>query len=102
VEGNEHRIRTANNVRSPSISKGVHLDFIRGILTLFQIEDASNSPTTRTTALISLICSLMSLLYGGTYILRFGTMRGMDKAVRWAEVRMGSLSQLSQEFISFD
>ncbi|KAJ6551437.1 hypothetical protein B0H19DRAFT_863405, partial [Mycena capillaripes] len=49
------------------------------ILTLLQIEDASH-PVTRTTALFSLICALMSLLYGCMYIIRFGTMRKMHKA----------------------
>ena len=56
------------------------------ILTMFQIPDASSDPVTRTAALLSLICALMSLSYGCIYILRFGTMRNMYKASRWAEV----------------
>ncbi|KAF7309426.1 hypothetical protein MIND_00313400 [Mycena indigotica] len=50
------------------------------ILTLLQI-DAASHPITRTTALFSLICSLMSLLYGCIYIIRFGSMRKIHKAV---------------------
>ncbi|KAJ7065400.1 hypothetical protein C8F01DRAFT_744447 [Mycena amicta] len=53
------------------------------ILTLLQIENASH-PIIRTTALFSLICSLMSLLYGCIYIIRFGTMRKMHKASSFA------------------
>ncbi|KAF7309435.1 hypothetical protein MIND_00314300 [Mycena indigotica] len=49
------------------------------ILTLLQI-DGSSHPITRTTALFSLICALMSLLYGCMFIIRFGTMRKMHKA----------------------
>ncbi|KAJ7065422.1 hypothetical protein C8F01DRAFT_1125580 [Mycena amicta] len=54
------------------------------ILTLLQIESAAH-PITRTTALFSLLCSLMSLLYGCIYIIRFGTMRKMHKASSFAK-----------------
>ncbi|KAF7317646.1 hypothetical protein MKEN_00852100 [Mycena kentingensis (nom. inval.)] len=54
------------------------------ILTLLQIDSASH-PITRTTALFSLICSLMSLLYGCIYIIRFGTLRKMHKASSFAK-----------------
>ena len=57
---------------------------LRAILTIFQT-DGSNEPVTRTTALISLVCALLSLVFGCVYILRFQTMRSMKKAVRWAE-----------------
>ncbi|KAF7317680.1 hypothetical protein MKEN_00855700 [Mycena kentingensis (nom. inval.)] len=53
------------------------------ILTLLQIDVASH-PIIRTTALFSLICSLMSLLYGCIYIIRFGSMRKMHKASSFA------------------
>ncbi|KAF7317635.1 hypothetical protein MKEN_00851000 [Mycena kentingensis (nom. inval.)] len=53
------------------------------ILTLLQIESAAH-PITRTTALFSLICALMSLLYGCIYIIRFGTLRKMHKASSFA------------------
>ncbi|KAF7345430.1 hypothetical protein MVEN_01561000 [Mycena venus] len=53
------------------------------ILTMLQIEAASH-PITRTSALFSLICALMSLLYGCMYIIRFGTMRKMHKASTFA------------------
>lgn len=55
-------------------------------MTMFQVEDAVNDPLTRTAALLSLICALMSLSYGCMYIVRFGTMRSMYRASRWAEV----------------
>ncbi|KAF8166536.1 hypothetical protein K438DRAFT_1548502, partial [Mycena galopus ATCC 62051] len=53
------------------------------ILTMLQIESASH-PITRVSALLSLICALMSLLYGCMYIIRFGTMRKMHKASSFA------------------
>ena len=52
---------------------------------MFQIEPAASDPITRTAGLISLICALMSLIYGCMYIIRFSTMRTMYKASRWAE-----------------
>ncbi|KAF8164730.1 hypothetical protein B0H34DRAFT_208824 [Crassisporium funariophilum] len=55
------------------------------ILTIFQIPEAADDPVTRTAALLSLICALMSLSYGCMYIVRFGTMRNMFHASRWAE-----------------
>ncbi|KAF9475835.1 hypothetical protein BDN70DRAFT_923746 [Pholiota conissans] len=55
------------------------------ILTVFQIPEAADDPLTRTFALLSLICALMSLSYGCIYIVRFGTMRSMFHASRWAE-----------------
>ncbi|KAJ7593765.1 hypothetical protein C8J56DRAFT_776475, partial [Mycena floridula] len=54
------------------------------ILTLLQIDAAVHDPIARTAALISLICALMSLLYGCLYIMRFGTMRQPHKAASWA------------------
>ncbi|KAF8890400.1 hypothetical protein BD779DRAFT_1671352 [Infundibulicybe gibba] len=58
---------------------------LSAILTTFQIPDAADDPLTRTAALLSLICALMSLCYGCMYIVRFGTMRSMYRASRWAE-----------------
>ncbi|KAF8959454.1 hypothetical protein BDZ97DRAFT_2043648 [Flammula alnicola] len=55
------------------------------ILTIFQIPQAADDPVTRTFALLSLICALMSLSYGCMYIVRFGTMKSMFHASRWAE-----------------
>jgi len=56
------------------------------ILTILQIQGAANDPLTRNCALFSLICALMSLLYGCMYIIRFGTMRKPHKAAAWAAV----------------
>ena len=64
-------------------------------MTLFQIQEAEEDPLTRTAALCSLISALMSLSYGITYIIRFGNMRSMYRASRWAEVNSFSLSWLS-------
>lgn len=71
------------------------------ILTIFQIE-GSNQPVTRTTALISLVCALMSLIFGCIYILRFATMRSMKKACRWAEVIIPCSLLLSQPNIDIN
>lgn len=59
---------------------------------MLQIEAASH-PITRTAALFSLICALMSLLYGCMYIIRFGTMRKMHKASSFANVRLSLVSR---------
>ncbi|KAF7317689.1 hypothetical protein MKEN_00856600 [Mycena kentingensis (nom. inval.)] len=56
---------------------------LSAILTLLQI-DAASHPITRTAALFSLLCSLISLLYGCIYIIRFGTMKKLHKASSFA------------------
>ncbi|KAJ6464677.1 hypothetical protein C8R47DRAFT_956170, partial [Mycena vitilis] len=56
---------------------------LSAILTMLQIDVAAH-PLTRTSALFSLICALVSLLYGCMYIIRFGTMRKMHKASSFA------------------
>ncbi|KAK7459552.1 hypothetical protein VKT23_009535 [Stygiomarasmius scandens] len=58
---------------------------LSAILTMFQVPDMATDPLTRTAALLSLICAIMSLSYGCMYIVRFGTMRSMYRASRWAE-----------------
>jgi hypothetical protein len=58
----------------------------RAILTILQIESAANDPLIRYSALLSMICALMSLLYGCIYIIGFGTMRNPYKAAEWAVV----------------
>jgi len=57
------------------------------ILTILQFQGVGADPLTRNCALSSLICALMSLLYGCMYIIRFGTMRRPHKAAEWALVR---------------
>lgn len=61
--------------------------YFRAILTMFQVPEMAYDPVTRTAALVSLVCALMSLSYGCIFIVRFGTMRSMHRASRWAEVR---------------
>ena len=53
---------------------------------MFQNTEMAQDPVTRTAALLSLTSALMSLSFGCVYIVRFGTMRSMFKATRWAEV----------------
>ncbi|KIM38484.1 hypothetical protein M413DRAFT_242292 [Hebeloma cylindrosporum] len=58
---------------------------LSAILTILQIESAANDPLIRYSALLSMICALMSLFYGCIYIIRFGTMRKTYKAAEWAQ-----------------
>lgn len=57
---------------------------LSAILTILQIDAAATDPFTRYFALSSLVCALISLLYGCIYIIRFGTMRKPYKAAEWA------------------
>ena len=67
----------------------------RAILTILQIESAADDPLTRYTALFSLMCALISLLFGCMYIIRFGSMRKSYKAAEWALVSLfGSYEDL--------
>ena len=56
------------------------------IITILQIGNAAHDPLIRYTALLSMICALMSLLYGCMYIVRFPTMQKTYKAAEWAFV----------------
>ena len=56
------------------------------ILTILQINTAASDPVTRYAALFSLICALLSLIFGCMFIIRFGTMRKTYAAAEWAEV----------------
>jgi hypothetical protein len=62
------------------------------ILTILQIDDVSADPVPRYSALFSLVCALISLLFGCMYIIRFGSMRKTYKAAEWALVCLSSLS----------
>ncbi|KAJ3569972.1 hypothetical protein NP233_g4705 [Leucocoprinus birnbaumii] len=57
---------------------------LSAIMTMFQIQGAAEDPVTRYIAFWSLLCALMSLLYGCLFIIRFGTMRKASKAAEWA------------------
>ncbi|TEB26070.1 hypothetical protein FA13DRAFT_1795925 [Coprinellus micaceus] len=57
---------------------------LSAILTILQIESAAANPLTRFSALLSLVCAFMGLIYGCLYIIRFGTMRKTHKAAEWA------------------
>ncbi|KAI6013285.1 hypothetical protein EDC04DRAFT_714789 [Pisolithus marmoratus] len=58
---------------------------LSAILSMFQDPQVAYDPVTRTTALVSLTCALMSLSYGCLYMVRFETMKGMYMAARWAQ-----------------
>ncbi|KAJ3508099.1 hypothetical protein NLJ89_g5943 [Agrocybe chaxingu] len=57
---------------------------LSAILTILQIDSAANDSLTRYAALLSMMCALMSLIYGCIYIIRFGAMRKTHKAAEWA------------------
>ncbi|KAJ2932784.1 hypothetical protein H1R20_g4311, partial [Candolleomyces eurysporus] len=57
---------------------------LSAILTILQIDAAAADPISRYSALLSLVCAFMSLLYGCIYIIRFGSMRKTHKAAEWA------------------
>jgi hypothetical protein len=59
---------------------------LSAVLTLLQIDGIGTDILCRTTAIISLVCSLMSILYCCVFIARFGTMKKLYKAASWAEV----------------
>ncbi|RDB30581.1 hypothetical protein Hypma_005923 [Hypsizygus marmoreus] len=58
---------------------------LSAILTILQIESAAADPITRNAAIFSLLCALMSLLYGCIYIIRFSSMKRIYKAAEWAQ-----------------
>lgn len=58
---------------------------LSAILSMFQNTQMSQDPVIRTAALLSLTSALMSVSFGCVYIVRFGNMRSMYKATRWAE-----------------
>ncbi|KAL0954997.1 hypothetical protein HGRIS_003923 [Hohenbuehelia grisea] len=58
---------------------------LSAVLTMLQIEGIEGDPVSRTATLLSLICALMSLLYGCLYMAPFGTMNQMYKAKTWAD-----------------
>ena len=60
-------------------------------MTILQIESAADDPLARYTALFSLMCALISLLFGCMYIIRFGSMRKSYKAAEWALVNLFGL-----------
>ncbi|KAF9564920.1 hypothetical protein CPC08DRAFT_615003, partial [Agrocybe pediades] len=59
---------------------------LSAILTILQIKSAAEDPVIRYAALTSMICALVSLLFGCMYIIRFGSMRKTYKAAEWALV----------------
>ncbi|KAF9466846.1 hypothetical protein BDZ94DRAFT_1157137, partial [Collybia nuda] len=67
---------------------------LSAILTTLQIDGVSNDPVARSSALASLVCGLMGLLYGCMYTIRFGTMRKGYKAIQWAEEAQQTKTQI--------
>jgi len=71
----------------PRFIRSAFLTYLHSaILTILQIESAANDPLTRFSALVAMLTSFMSLIYGCIYIIRFGSMREATKAAQWAEV----------------
>ena len=66
----------------------------RAILTILQIESAANDPLTRYSALLSMICALMSLLYSCIYIMGFGDMQKTYKIAEWFLVSIAACHDL--------
>ena len=102
MEDPQHRFRplaVVSHAESPSLDN-VKMNLIQlnhsAILTTLQIDAAASEPVTRYSALMSLVCALMSLLYGCMYIIRFGTMRKTHKAAEWAAVRTPVFFQIPE------
>ncbi|KAF9564917.1 hypothetical protein CPC08DRAFT_220158 [Agrocybe pediades] len=70
---------------------------LSAILTILQIESAVDDPVIRYAALLSMICALVSLLFGCMYIIRFGSMRKTYKAAEWALVS-GSTASICRTY----
>ncbi|KAL1702334.1 hypothetical protein EV121DRAFT_271811 [Schizophyllum commune] len=68
------------------------------VLTILQIDAAAADPVVRTAALLALVCTLMSLLYGCLYTVRFGSMKAMYKASEWA---LSAAKQFVGSIVSF-
>jgi len=81
-----------------TVAEGMASRNYRAILTILQIESAANDPLTRYSALLSMVCALMSLIYGCVYIIRFGTMRKTYKAAEWTEVSVSVSSHCAHSF----
>ncbi|RDB16364.1 hypothetical protein Hypma_002736 [Hypsizygus marmoreus] len=71
-------------IREWKINNIISILLVTAITSTLQIEAASSDALVRNVALVSLLCSLMSLLYGSIYIVRFSMMRPLHKAVEWA------------------
>ncbi|KAJ3563178.1 hypothetical protein NP233_g9107 [Leucocoprinus birnbaumii] len=56
---------------------------VPGILTVFQVDGASNDPITRYLAFWSLISALLSLLYGCLFIIQFSQMKKTTVGIEW-------------------
>lgn len=55
---------------------------------MLQIDAVADDIVIKTAALLSLVCALMSLLYGCVYTIRFYDMRKPHKAAQWAHVSL--------------
>jgi hypothetical protein len=55
-------------------------------LTILQVDGAEENPAIWTFVFLSLSSSILSLLLGCSYLLRFNNMKSMRRAARWVEV----------------
>ncbi|KAF8815767.1 hypothetical protein BYT27DRAFT_7155352 [Phlegmacium glaucopus] len=57
---------------------------LAAVLTMLQIQSAAEDPLTRYTALFSLLCALISLIFGCMFVVLFSSMRRIHRAADWA------------------
>ena len=79
--------------RTPFFSPSDRVPFFRAILATLQIQGVANDPVMRFTARLSMMCALMSLLYGCIYIVCFGMM----KLINLQSCRMGSCTSVTSK-----
>jgi hypothetical protein len=103
VEDAQHSFRSLVIVSSVGLCAIYHLNIgfsdHSAILTTLQIGAVADQPIARYSALMSLVCALMSLLYGCIYIIRFGTMRKTHKAAEWAAVSISVVCKSQANFV---
>ncbi|TFK67679.1 hypothetical protein BDN72DRAFT_879516 [Pluteus cervinus] len=79
----EHFLDSA--MREWKIMNLVSVLLLGAIASLLQIDLVVVDPLVRTAAFVSMVCALMSLLYGCMYSIRFFDLRKSYKALQWAE-----------------
>ncbi|KAF8815765.1 hypothetical protein BYT27DRAFT_6655025 [Phlegmacium glaucopus] len=57
---------------------------LAAVLTMLQIQSTADDPLTRYTALFSLLCALISLIFGCMFVVLFSSMRRIHRAAEWA------------------
>ncbi|KAG6896342.1 hypothetical protein C0992_008865 [Termitomyces sp. T32_za158] len=73
------------SIREWKTANLVSILLLSTIVGTLQINEALSDTVVRTAVLMSLICALMSLIYGCVYTVRFSTMKRVHKAFQWAQ-----------------